>query len=253
MDGLEVLRGIKSRIASYEKGTGFGYILYTIYVSKFGRRYTLFTLPLIKFKKGIPESQFLYHQDLILKQLLTYAKRKVKIKHVLLDRGFYYPDIFKIIENMGLKYLTICKRDNKMVKQTKDLPSHTIIPDYKYGDWQFNFFMVRKKIEVIWRYATNVKSSGDEKKWVDDMVKLYPKRWGIETSYRKMKEDFSPKTTSKKYIIRLFYFELVVLFYNLWVFVNILVFFSLFDDVKKDPIVHAMDFLQEMYDVDPPG
>lgn len=111
----------------------------------------------------------------------------------------------------------------------------------------------RKKIEVIWRYATNVQPTGNSIEWVDTMAKLYPKRWGIETSYRKMKEDFSPKTTSKKYIIRLFYFELVVLFYNLWVFVNILVFFSLFDDVKKDPIVHAMDFLQEMYSIDSPG
>lgn len=247
-----------------EKGTAFGYILYTVYVSKFGRRYTLFTLPLIKFKKGIPESQFLYHQNLILKQLLTYAKRKVKIKYVLLDNGFFSSYMFNLIDELRLKCLTIVKqKERKIVEETKNLPSHTILQDYEYGDSKITVFMLRRKIspknnprkktEVIWRYATNVKPVGNSIEWVDTMAKLYPKRWGIETSYRKMKEDFSPKTTSKKYIIRLFYFELVVLFYNLWVFVNILVFFSLFDDVKKDPIVHAMDFLQEMYSIDPPG
>ncbi len=37
-------------------GTEWGYHLYTVYVSKFGRRYILFNLPLIKFRKGVPES-----------------------------------------------------------------------------------------------------------------------------------------------------------------------------------------------------
>jgi DNA-directed RNA polymerase subunit RPC12/RpoP len=240
-----------------EKGTEFGYIIYTVYVSKSGRRYTLITLPLIKHKQGIPESRYLYNQNLILRSLLTYAKRKVKIKYVLFDKGFFSADVFKIIDDMGLKYLTICRKDKYMVDKTKNLPSHSYISDFKYGNYQFNLFMVRKKIshknnprkkkEVIWRYATNARPTGDSREWVDTMAKLYPKRWGIETSYRKMKEDFFPKTTSKKYIIRLFYFELVSLFYNLWIFVNIMVFFSLFDDVKRDPIIHAMDFLQEMY------
>lgn len=244
-----------------EKGTEFGYILYTVYVSKYGRRYTLFTLPLIKFKKGIPESLFLYHQNLILKQLLLYARRKVKIKYVLLDNGFFSSFTFNLINELGLKCLTIVKRkERKIIEETKNLPSHTILPDYEYGDSKITVFMLRKtksskfnprkKTEVIWRYATNVKPTGDSIEWVDTMARLYPKRWGIETSYRKMKEDFSPKTTSKKYIIRLFYFELVILFYNLWVLANIMVFFSLFDDVKYDPIIHAMDFLQEMYCID---
>jgi DNA-directed RNA polymerase subunit RPC12/RpoP len=243
-------------------GTAFGYALYTVYITKFGRRYTLFTLPLIKFRKNIPESEFLYHQDLILKRLLIFAKRKVKIKHVLLDKGFYYPNTIKIIEELGLKYLTICKRDEKMVKNTKNWPSHKVLVDYEFGDTKFVFFMVRKKIrdrkkpwkivDVIWRYATNVKPTGDEHEWVEKMCHLYPKRWGIETSYSKMKEDFFPKTRSKKYMIRLFFIELFVLFYNLWIFANIIVFFSLYNEVKVNPDFHAKDFLQDIFDSEPP-
>ncbi len=247
-----------------EKGTKFGYIQYTVYVSKFGRRYTLFSLPLIKFKKGIPESKFLYHQNLILKQLLIYAKRKVKIKYVLLDNGFFSSDTFNLINELGLKCLIIVKRkEKKIIQETEDFPSHSVFPNFKYGNCKITVFMIRKKTspknnprkitEAIWRYATNVKPVGNLIEWADTMAKLYPKRGGIETSYRLIKEEFSPKTKSKKYIIRLFYFELAVLFYNLWIFVNIFVFYSLFDDVKKNPIIHTLDFLQEMYHVDMPG
>ena len=111
----------------------------------------------------------------------------------------------------------------------------------------------RKKIPVIWRYATNLQPTGDKDEWIDTVSKLYPKRWGIETSYSKMKEDFWVKTRSKNYIIRLFYFELIVLFYNLWVFVNILVYFTLFNEIKYDPIIHTMDFIKEMSNNEPPG
>ena len=118
----------------------------------------------------------------------------------------------------------------------------------------FAYYMAVEKYDENDRYFVFITNlSVDSQEIAFQLAKDFRKRWGIETSYRKMKEDFSPKTTSKKYIIRLFYFELVVLFYNLWVFVNILVSFSLFDDVKKDPVVHAMDFLQEMYRVDSPG
>jgi hypothetical protein len=46
--------------------------------------------------------------------------------------------------------------------------------------------------------------------------KLFRKRWSIETSYR-MARKFLAKTTSKIYSIRLLYFYLAILLYNLWV------------------------------------
>jgi putative transposase len=50
----------------------------------------------------------------------------------------------------------------------------------------------------------------------------YRKRWGIETSYRVKKHTFLPKTTSKNYFVRMFYFFLSVLLYNLWILLDIL-------------------------------
>ena len=48
---------------------------------------------------------------------------------------------------------------------------------------------------------------------------LFRKRWGIETSYR-MVNKFLARMTSKLYGIRLLYFCLAILLYNLWVLLN---------------------------------
>jgi hypothetical protein len=49
--------------------------------------------------------------------------------------------------------------------------------------------------------------------------KLFKKRWGIETSYRTIRQ-FQAKTTSKLYTLRKLYFYLAVLLYNIWVLLN---------------------------------
>ena len=49
--------------------------------------------------------------------------------------------------------------------------------------------------------------------------RLFRKRWGIETSYR-MINKFLARTTSKLHMIRILYFYLAILLYNLWVMLN---------------------------------
>jgi IS4 transposase len=59
---------------------------------------------------------------------------------------------------------------------------------------------------------------------VDEAVPLtqvYRRRWGIETSYRKIGE-FLPRTTSPVFAVRLFYFLFAVALYNLWIVVCLL-------------------------------
>ena len=48
---------------------------------------------------------------------------------------------------------------------------------------------------------------------------LFRKRWGIETSYR-MVRMFHAKTTSKLYRLRILYFCMAVMLYNLWIMLN---------------------------------
>ncbi|WP_424038155.1 transposase [Methanoregula sp.] len=72
------------------------------------------------------------------------------------------------------------------------------------------------------------------------LAKLYSKRWGIETAYR-VKKDFKPKTTSKNYVIRLFYFLFSVCLYNLWELVNVVL--ALVERIDSEtPVIAAKLF-----------
>ncbi len=246
-------------------GTAWGYAFYTVYASRPGGRYTLFTRPLLRHRKGIPESLFLYNQNIILKQLLLLTKQKVKIRYVLFDNAFCTPEIISTVQELRLKCLTIVKKgQKKIIKDTEDVPSHTIIPNYQYGDTSITIFTFRKLITyrnnrknprgkklVNWRYATNEGPSGNSKEWVDNRVCLYPKRFGIESTYDKAKNDFRLRCRSTNYTVRLFYFEFLILFYNLWVLANIQVSLSLFNEIRNDPAVVAKDFVQIMLQTDP--
>ena len=83
------------------------------------------------------------------------------------------------------------------------------------------------------------------------LYELYGKRWGIETSYRVMDHDFKARTTSKKYVIRLFYFLFCVLLYNLWVLANILLCNVLLKFIPKKLLVTAKYFGKLFVTVDP--
>ena len=57
---------------------------------------------------------------------------------------------------------------------------------------------------------------------VKSTISRYRRRWGIENSYKTIKE-FLARTTSKTYVVRLFYFGFAVLLYNCWLLVDVLV------------------------------
>ncbi|MEM3101723.1 MAG: transposase [Candidatus Nitrosotenuis sp.] len=75
-------------------------------------------------------------------------------------------------------------------------------------------FVEEDEEEMAYYLATNMKHDANK------LLDMYRNRWGIETSYRVI-EQFMPQTTSKAYVIRLFYFLFAVWMYNLWIIFNI--------------------------------
>ena len=73
-------------------------------------------------------------------------------------------------------------------------------------------------------------------------VQRYSRRWGIENSYKTIK-DFLAWTTSKNFVVRLFYFGFAVLLYNMWLLVDLLVQLSLDVEYRRKPRVTAKRFL----------
>ena len=76
----------------------------------------------------------------------------------------------------------------------------------------------------------------------EDYAELFRRRWGIETSYR-VKGDFRPRTTSKNYIVRSFYFLFSVCMYNLWVVLNLILSIALYGKLSKKPLLTAKKFI----------
>jgi len=95
-------------------------------------------------------------------------------------------------------------------------------------------------------FATNMDINENEAGMAVRLFDLYSKRWGIETSYR-MKKELRAKTTSKNYVIRLFYFLFSTLLYNLWILIDSIISKSLIGKVIVDHLVTEKMFATVLF------
>jgi len=204
----------------YKQGTNKAYTFATVNVVEAGKRFTLLALPVAPFDG----------KEKILRTLIEYAKTKVKIGLVLMDRAFFNVACISTLEELGVRWLMPAVQNERIKKLVEENEAGSII---KYRmrstsarkrllrkEIQFNLLIVRsnKNPEKNVAFATNVEIDG---RYAQDFCDNYSKRWGIETSYR-CKEEFRVKTTSKNYSIRLFYFLFSVCLYNLWILTNLI-------------------------------
>ena len=133
-----------------------------------------------------------------------------------------------------------------------------MITDFEMKDIIFNLVVVEEELKdgkkVKRAFATNEEYNENDVNLAERLFDLYGKRWGVETSYRVKKHSCLPKTTSKNYLIRLFYFMFSVLLYNLWILADILIWLALFGVVKEGHLVTSKLFGMILYTIDPdPG
>ena len=159
----------------------------------------------------------------IVGELIMQAKKLVRIKCVLIDRGFYDTKVFNKLEQLGVKYLMPCKsyeRTNKMFEN--NLKSNYEVKPYfcsnvrkEYAD--FNLIMIRLEDGTEIGYVTNMHFIKLHR--AKYYIELYQKRWNIETGYR-LQNMFLAKTCSINPSVRLFYFCYAVALHNLWVMIK---------------------------------
>jgi putative transposase len=114
---------------------------------------------------------------------------------------------------------------------------------YRPDSTTFNLVIVEDETGIKRSFATNLNM---DKKDAFSLFNLYDKRWGIETSYR-VKGEFKPKTTSKNYVVRLFYFLFSVYLYNLWVLASLFIGAILGKFIIKRPLITAKVFGTLLY------
>ena len=232
-----------------DRGTTKCYKFATINIVEAGKRFTLLALPVGPFDEKVN----------VLNELLSYASKRIKIKRVYVDRGFFDSNAIKVFNRFNLKYLMPATKISTVQNILEIAPSPAVITDFEMKDITFNLVIVEEELEDKQKlkraFATNEEYSENDVGLAERLFDLYGRRWGVETSYRVKKQSYLPKTTSKNYLIRLFYFMFSVLLYNLWILADILIWLSLFGVVKEDHLVTSKLFGTILYtiDLDPGG
>lgn len=210
-------------------GTTYGFRFATIAVVERGKRFTLLSLPVSPLDRN----------SNIVDRLLAYAKNIIPIDTVYLDRGFFHAEVIDTIKKHHMKFLMVAVR-NKKVKQLLNNNDHGVVIDYTMGESTTFKLVITEKDEEKRAFATNL-NIGIKRRLLS-LYDLYGKRWGIETSYRIIDHDFKARTTSKRYVVRLFYFLFCVLLYNLWVLANVILASWLLKIIPRKLLVTAKYF-----------
>ncbi|MFH1439448.1 MAG: transposase [Candidatus Woesearchaeota archaeon] len=159
----------------------------------------------------------------IVNDLVKHVKKFVKIKVLLLDRGFRDVDIFNQLEYLKIPVLMPCIKDKKTRKQfEKAVRKFSVVKYYwkncrgEFAD--FKLLMIKLDNEKEIGFYTTMRYTFLHS--VRYYLNLYAKRWNIETGYR-LQKYFLPKTTCVKGVVRYFYFCYAVAMHNLWHIIKI--------------------------------
>jgi putative transposase len=156
------------------------------------------------------------YTEKIVKQILEKIKKYLKISEVLFDRGFASKKIVQTLTLLNVKYVILCpKRTNVKRFLQKNLWRVT---EVKKINSNFSTYSVEMKYVIAydfkdhdWIMLTNI----NRKPY--SLVRLYKKRWGIETAFRVM-DHADIKSKSTNIVIRTFFFIVSIVLYNMWVF-----------------------------------
>ncbi len=248
-----IFYGRRSTLGTHSTKTSDGpmtcYRYITINLVDNGRRFTLMAIPFTR----------LDSQNKLLTQLLSYARQRVRIGLVLLDKGFYSEKTIQIIaDQFKLNYIIGCPKNSRIKKMIEETPAPYYVDNYKMKGITHNLVIDeginRHGEEMTFCFATNLPQNNDDMKGSVKMISsLYRKRWGIETSYRIVKRTFGLRTTSRDFRIRLFYFFFSVILYDLWILIDIIVQVELHNKVGDTHLVKSKYFRKLILKIDPGG
>lgn len=162
----------------------------------------------------------------IVRSLVTTAREQVTIERAFLDRGFYQAGVIRTLNDLQLDYLV---RAPSHAGPDDRTPESAVV-DYEYEVRQREQPYLRASVNYVavppddeddewFAFVTNMAVSEET---ASAYALAFRRRWGIETSYRKLTE-FLPRTSSPTFSVRLFYFSIATVLYNLWVLANLFI------------------------------
>lgn len=144
-------------------------------------------------------------------------KMQLHVSSMKLDRGFYSGEIINELEMREINYLIFVPKNSLFKSMLEGTKSSVIVKhEIKYSRNKSthlastNIVLVKDVLGYDWVFATNFILFDTPK-----YVRLYKKRWNIETMFR-VHDEARIKTKSIKPIIRLFYFIVSMMLLFFW-------------------------------------
>lgn len=129
----------------------------------------------------------------------------------LFDRGYYNSKVIGILNRMKLNYLMLVPKKMKKLLDEHKNEKFFVVEKYAVGKAKTETrLVVYKNDDFDWVFATSMKFRD-----ATNMIKLYKKRWNIETGFR-VCDEARIKTKSMHIEVRYFFFLCGIVLYNLW-------------------------------------
>jgi hypothetical protein len=166
-----------------------------------------------------------------IRQLVSTAREYVQINHVYCDREFYRVDLVRLFDELDVDLVMRAPTNRGVKRRIAEHDEDTFITEYEMRRKNPPTCRVSVRLIVVphrtreddhFCLVTTRELDTDAVEFAEPLAEAYRRRWGIETSYRKITE-FLARTTSPTFTVRLFYFLFAVALYNLWVLVNLVV------------------------------
>lgn len=157
----------------------------------------------------------------LIAKVLNKIRMYIKIKAVLLDRGFNDRKLIAILNKLKIKYLMLwrvkkwvkeelkCMREGELKEIIKELLYSENKSKHKV---KVKFVLIKRKSkeDYDWCFATNLNV-----RKACFLIKIYKKRWNIENIF-KITDKVRLRTNSTNVEIKFLFFSLSLLIYNLW-------------------------------------
>jgi len=179
------------------------------------------------------------------KDLVEEADERLFVRNTMLDRGFYGTLFAQALEETSVNYIIRAQAGRKSKQMWEEAENGvnvertTMSRSYApYESVEVTRFVVPARDDADAEYMAFITNRELTERQAKRFGKHYVRRWGIETSYRVI-GDFLPKTASKDVALRVWYYRMAILLYNVWVLVNEVVKETFDLDVDASPPVTA--------------
>jgi len=202
--------------AKHEKGTEKFYEYATISIVQDGLRLCVYSMPVTLLDIKV---------DVVRELIEEAGRRGVRVKLLLMDRAFFTVECINLLKGMGVRFVTPCVLNERVKRAVNSLGRESTLPfsirdSHQVEEASFTMVVAwSKNKKKLLPFATNVDWK-DARRLVRRVPKEYRRRWGIETSFRKVKEVYG-RTLSPSPAIRLVYFMTAMILYNLWQAINL--------------------------------